>query len=606
MSWILSIAVACITGIFTLFASGYVADLTVGWYRISSFEGASGYFVVFMALVGGVAGFIVGLITSRAVAARPRPGFLKSLGFSCASVAVLLAATAGTARLLADIPPEIDGETLFLLVELRWPARSDVPPPASLPEAGYVRLGTATGTVVRKQEDGPLFLDSAHQVDGRWVVPGVVGIFTSRGQRVVDIGSGTKPLAGFVVPLPAHPGPAQYDWSDWLPHARPGEAPLPDQFTYRFRVVRMSQPIREDAVGPFTIGTVATYFYKTSGTDQYSVRSMFRVRYRDKPLAGLDPAGVVALIGGPTPSFLLEAEQADGAGGCFFVTENNGQPDIRPIGECSVPLTIHRLTSDAQAFRDARDHATALGWLDRSTLAVPGLYQLGETILDTRSMTAARFTFPNEPRLLSDVAPLSLSPDEKSFAWFGLAGTDDTPVLGVTNFRDGVTYTLPIRRDVMRYNSSHRLDPEWVDHHFEWVKGTADGTADSHVDRLRERPSFVPLPYSGELTLGKSGDYQSYTLQPGGERLRAAVMEALVSNLGGERLADESNGFRQRVRLDGRILDVAVIDTGAYVAVSMDAGAGDPDFMRVVGGKLDEVFATGRYDSAFEAHPPDR
>jgi hypothetical protein len=232
------------------------------------------------------------------------------------------------------------------------------------------------------------------------------------------------------------------------------------------------------------------------------------------------------------------------------------------------------------------------------------LYQLGETILDTRSMTATHFTFPSEPRPLSEVPPLALSPDEKSFAWFSLAGADDVPVLGVTNFRDGRSYTLPIRRDVMRYNSSRRLDPEWVLHHFEWVRGTREGMAGT-VDVLTERPAFVPLPYSGELALGKAGDYQSYTLQPGGERLRAAVLEALAG-LGAERLPDESSGFKRRVRLEGRVLDVAVIETGAYVAVSMDAGQGDPGFMREVGRKLDEIFATGKYDSAFENSRADR
>jgi hypothetical protein len=121
---------------------------------------------------------------------------------------------------------------------------------------------------------------------------------------------------------------------------------------------------------------------------------------------------------------------------------------------------------------------------------------------------------------------------------------------------------------------------------------------------LTERPAFVPLPYSGELALGKTGDYQSYTLQPGGERLRAAVLEALAG-LGAERLPDESS-FKRRVRLDGRVLDVAVIETGAYVAVSMDAGQGDPGLMREVGKKLDEIFATGKYDSAFEVPRADR
>ncbi len=307
---------------------------------------------------------------------------------------MLLAAVAGVARLLADVPPEIDGEALFLLVELRWPARTDVPVPSALQGAGYVRLGTATGTIVRKQEDGPLFLDSARQVDERWIVPGVVSIFTSRGQRVLEVGAGATSLGGFIVPLPAHPDRAQLEWSDWLPHARPGAAPLLDQFTYRFKVARQSEPIREDVVGPFTIGTIATYFYKTSATDQHSVRSTFRVRYRDQPLPALERTGGAFVIGGASPSLLLEAEQPDGTGACFFVSDKDGQADIRPVGPCSAPLTIRRLTSDARAFREARDHAAALGWPDRSTLASPGLYQLGETILDTRSMTATHFAFP--------------------------------------------------------------------------------------------------------------------------------------------------------------------------------------------------------------------
>src|SRR4030095_15945855 len=179
MSWIVSLLVACITGVVSLFTSGFVASLCVGWYRISSFEGGAGYFVVFMALAGGIAGFFVGLIVARVVAKRPKPGFLKALGASCASVAILLCALVGTARLMADVPPKIDGETLFLVAELRWPASNDNPPSSLQGQsAGYMRLGSAAGRVVRKHEDGPLFLDSARQVDGRWVVSGAVAIFT--------------------------------------------------------------------------------------------------------------------------------------------------------------------------------------------------------------------------------------------------------------------------------------------------------------------------------------------------------------------------------------------------------------------------------------------
>ncbi|HET7217021.1 MAG TPA: hypothetical protein VFJ02_03200, partial [Vicinamibacterales bacterium] len=105
MGWLASVVVGIITALVAMVASGLVAGLAVDWYRISSFEGGAGYFVVFMALFGLLAGFVFGLITSRVVAARPRPGFLKALAASCGVIAGILGVIAGTARLLADIPP---------------------------------------------------------------------------------------------------------------------------------------------------------------------------------------------------------------------------------------------------------------------------------------------------------------------------------------------------------------------------------------------------------------------------------------------------------------------------------------------------------------------
>ena len=38
--------------------------------------------------------------------------------------------------------------------------------------------------------DGPLWIDDLRREDGRWIVPGVVEIFTSRGKKIVDVGVG--------------------------------------------------------------------------------------------------------------------------------------------------------------------------------------------------------------------------------------------------------------------------------------------------------------------------------------------------------------------------------------------------------------------------------
>ena len=87
-----------------------VAALGAEWYSMSSFEGASGFFVVAMALLGGAAGFVIGSIAAWLVARRGKPWFWKSLGLAQAVVVFILLAVAGVARLRADIPPTLDGE----------------------------------------------------------------------------------------------------------------------------------------------------------------------------------------------------------------------------------------------------------------------------------------------------------------------------------------------------------------------------------------------------------------------------------------------------------------------------------------------------------------
>jgi hypothetical protein len=590
MSWILTLVVAVLTAVLGLLAGGTVAALAVDWYRISSFEGGSGYFIIFMALLGGAAGFLIGVAGSRMVAARPRPGFLKALLVCAAVVCAIAAVVAGTARLFADIPPRIEGETLSLLVEIRWPAAPG-PAPSERTGIGAVHLGRAMGATVRREEDGPLFVDLARQEGGRWIVPGVVPIFTSRGRRLLRVGFDDDTLGGFVVPLPGHPTAAQRQWSDWLPHARPGDPPLPDGYTYRFKVVKESEPIREEAVGPFRVGTIAQYFYRTSEVPGYAVRATFRVGYGDEPIAGLGLASMVAVLGGPRPALLVAGHRPDGSEACHVVTAEENRPKLTPIAGCSVPFDAHRLTSNQETFRATRKRTTPEGWLDRTTMAEPGLYRMGGSIFDSRTLTAVPFQPPDGPSPVSGIPPLSLSPDEHSFAWLALDGSEDKPLLTVTNFVDGGSYALPIRREVMRYNTFDSLDPAWIGHHFEWRR------ADDGHDTLRERTAIVPLAYHGDLEGGKPGEYQSYTLRPGGNALREAMLKMLVETLGAERLPDALDGYLRVVRLEGHEMKLQVIETSNYVSLSMDNG--DPEFMRRVASRLDAVVASGKYDAAF-------
>ena len=65
MNWPNSLLVSFLTGLLGLFLGGIIGLACVKWFRISSFEGASGYAVVGVALCGSFLAFIVGLVAAR-------------------------------------------------------------------------------------------------------------------------------------------------------------------------------------------------------------------------------------------------------------------------------------------------------------------------------------------------------------------------------------------------------------------------------------------------------------------------------------------------------------------------------------------------------------
>ncbi len=235
MGWLGSILVALLAGGLGLVAAGLVMSACVGWYRVSHFEGKAGFAVVAVALLGGIAGLIVGLVTARVVAG----GFLEGLGISSAIVLAAAGLSAGIARLLADIPPAIGGRELMLEIEVRLPVGAG-PPPASGGGKSYFHLHSVVRHVARKSLLGELRLSEARLADGRWIVPGSVHVFTERGKRSLGIVIDGQTPFGFLVPLPARPKPAHEAWSGWLPRPRPPSPPWPDtKASFRFRVQRI-------------------------------------------------------------------------------------------------------------------------------------------------------------------------------------------------------------------------------------------------------------------------------------------------------------------------------------------------------------------------------
>ncbi|MCD8534419.1 MAG: hypothetical protein LR011_06415 [Verrucomicrobia bacterium] len=95
------IAVVC--GLVGLLLGGLVASACVSWYHITSRDGASGYFVITIALLSGVIAFVLGGLMAHFLGANPTRGLLKSLGGSVGTIALMAGIICIFCRLLA--PP---------------------------------------------------------------------------------------------------------------------------------------------------------------------------------------------------------------------------------------------------------------------------------------------------------------------------------------------------------------------------------------------------------------------------------------------------------------------------------------------------------------------
>jgi hypothetical protein len=235
MGILLSLLIGMITGVLGLFCAGFFATLYVDWYQVTSREGASGYFIVFIALVGGFIASLLGFIVSGFFLFGNEPHFLKALSWSVVLVLSISGMAIGIAYSFADIPPKLNGATLMLHLEFRLPKGQSL---NTAPDSTTsLVLGSVVGHVQRASQNGQLHLDQARYEEDRWIVPGEVDLFTGRGLRSIHAELDGESIGSFIVPLPSHPGQSYLEWSKWGPQTAPNDPTVPlDKNTYRFRV----------------------------------------------------------------------------------------------------------------------------------------------------------------------------------------------------------------------------------------------------------------------------------------------------------------------------------------------------------------------------------
>ena len=593
MGWTRTFVVAALTGAVGLAAGGFAASLTADWYDFHAFEGADGLIVALFAIVALITGVVIGLIVSRLVSATGEPRVRRALAMSSTVLVALITAVTVAARVLAHIPPEIGGEQLFLMVEVR--ASPGYAAPAGLPGVGYLKLGSSVLTATVASETGPLFKEDARLEDGRWVVPGAVRVFTSRGARTLGAWIGGTTLGQFPLPLRAQPGPESLNWTDWVPAASGTSSS--DRVAARYKVVRQSEPLRIERFGRLTIATTVSALHRVRWSEMIAATSDFHVTYDGRPIAG-SPFGAIAVVPGPRPVLLVRGHGIGSTPPCQLLIDTDDGLDRRPFGGCSPTIAGQPLTSDHARFVAARDKDLVFGWVDRLTFASPGLFLVHDNVFDTTTLDVTRVAFPSDLAPSGNPPPLGLSPDRRSFVWFAhTASQTEQPTLAVTDWTTGRSYTLPIDRDRMRFVGFETIDPDWLAHHFRWRRAS-DG-----VDVLEERPDYQPLKYRTYLTLRKRGDHQQYWLFPGGEPLRREAARILVDRFQGTQLSDDTRSNAIRIRLNGKTVQVSANVPG-LVSVWMRTGEGDPEVIKQAGAHLDAAMASGKYDALFFPAPP--
>ena len=604
MSWLASLVVALVTAAVGLVLGGYVASLAAGWYRVSSFEGGAGYFVVAIALLGLVAGAIIGLVMSRAVADALHLGFWRTLVASQVAVSTIALLVGGIARLAADVPPTLGGERLLLVVEVRWPASAQASPAADTTPR-RLRLYSVSGRTARNSRDGALWMDDARRDDGRWVVPGAVAVYTSRGDRLLAIEPAPDGAKGFLVPLPAHPRKAQLEWSDWLPRAHAAAAS--DGFAMRFRVLPVDRPVRVQTFGPWEIATVADGFYDYETSDGFrtlAASARFLVEHRgnrvtidgtseygDDLRVRFDRAESVALLPG-APDALLVRAATDLDTGPIYLVETKGDHVRVQLVSQGIPLDeVPPVTNDTVRFRRARATRVAPGTVDRTTFAEPGVYYFHDALLATQPPSVRRFSTPSDVTLDPNVRPLGISPDGHSFARLGFGDDDTSRVLVTTNVETGTTTAVPIDAKRTRLGAVSALDPAWLQHYYEWRRDDDAG------HRLAVRDGVAPLPYRGTLTTS-SGAPREYYVEPAGRPMFDALVAFLRDEMGATRTKEDETAIGHRLTVEGQHVNVIHDETAHRVGIYLERAA-DSGLVVKIGERFDAALATGRYDGLF-------
>ncbi len=241
MSWAISF-LACIMGLLLGSAGMFaIANASVKWYKISSFEGSSGYFIIGLTLVGAIVGSVLSVVAARVSLALIGPHWYSQLLGALAAVSIALSLVLAVSYLGVDRIPEKDGKQIVTVWEVRLPAAgtdefaSSVDPNIwpdkelrleLVSVSNYKPLGSCQAVFDR---------GAFRQENGQWILVASVPLFTSKGEFCVNLTLGGRD-DGFWPALRPTPNAGYFQWSDWTRTNKSLEKPDDQQaIMYRFK-----------------------------------------------------------------------------------------------------------------------------------------------------------------------------------------------------------------------------------------------------------------------------------------------------------------------------------------------------------------------------------
>ena len=310
------------------------------------------------------------------------------------------------------------------------------------------------------------------------------------------------------------------------------------------------------------------------------------------------------------PVFVVNVADPNNQSYFHLVREVNGQATATSL--CATSGNVSADWLDVAPSDPTTDRDTVIR---RKALDGGRWLLLGDAcVLDAQTLTA--YEFPTSPLQDGSDAyfdnaklPIGLAPDQHSFVRVGSSEVRDAKTsdfrgyvahLIVYDFVNRNSYSLPVERSRMRYNSTKAIDATWLNHHFEWQR-----IPNAH-DRLVARQTFTPLPYHGHLLV--DDDFREYQLMP----VKPAMLDALAKFLAqafkampaGAKKTDETSE-QLDLQINGQTVHLDARHDGysdSQVVLWMERGSNN-QLVETIATRVDEALQTGQYDDLFLGDP---